>query len=53
MRIGWRNPWESDKAVEITAVARTHGMHGASETLAGGIALTLAALGDGLATRST
>ncbi|MEL7429189.1 MAG: thiamine pyrophosphate-binding protein [Pseudomonadota bacterium] len=34
MRIGWRNPWDTDKTViEITPVLRTHGMHHVSHTI--------------------
>jgi len=38
MRIGWRNPWPKDKTViEITPVARTHGMHHVSHTIRGSL----------------
>lgn len=47
MRIGWRNPWSKDKTViEITPIARTHGMHHVSHTLRGSLAPTLAMLSD-------
>lgn len=47
MRIGWRNPWNTDKTViEITPIARTHGMHHVSHTLRGSLAPTLAMLSD-------
>lgn len=43
MRIGWRNPWGTDKTViEITPIARTHGMQHVSHTLRGSLAPTLA-----------
>ncbi len=42
MRIGWRNPWNTDKTViEITPIARTHGMQHVSHTLRGSLAPTL------------
>ncbi len=42
MRIGWRNPWNTDKIViEITPVLRTHGMHHVSHTLRGSVIATL------------
>lgn len=53
MRVGWRDPWEAAKAVEITPVIRTHCMHGAGTTLMGGIASTLRELGEGLETVAT
>ncbi len=47
MRIGWRNPWNTEKTViEITPIARTHGMHHVSHTLRGSLAPTLAMLSD-------
>jgi acetolactate synthase-1/2/3 large subunit len=47
MRIGWRNPWSKDKTViEITPIARTHGMHHVSHTLRGSLAPTLAMLSE-------
>lgn len=47
MRIGWRNPWNTQKTViEITPIARTHGMHHVSHTLRGSLAPTLAMLSD-------
>ncbi len=49
MRIGWRNPWDKNtKVIEITAVARTHGMHSVSHELRGGLKPTLAQLSNGL-----
>jgi len=45
MRIGWRNPWDTDKTViEITPVLRTHGMHHVSHTIRGSITPTLIAM---------
>ena len=42
MRIGWRNPWSTEKTViEITPVVRTHGMHHVTHTLRGSLAPTL------------
>ena len=42
MRIGWRNPWAKDKAViEITPIARLHGMQHVSHTLRGSLKPTL------------
>lgn len=47
MRIGWRNPWGKDKKViEITPVARTHGMHHVSHTIRGSLKPTLAIMSD-------
>jgi len=38
MRIGWRNPWNTDKKViEITPIARTHGMQHVSHTIRGSL----------------
>ena len=49
MRIGWRNPWNVDKTViEITPIARTHGMHHVSHTLRGSLKPTLALLSDAI-----
>ncbi len=53
MRVGWRDRWAGEKAVEITPVTRTHGMHRAATTLLGGLAPTLAALGQGIEPRAT
>lgn len=51
MRIGWRNPWAKDKTViEITPIARTHGMHHVSHTLRGSLQPTLAMLSDEMKT---
>lgn len=44
MRVGWRNPWPAEKAVEVTSIHRDHGMHQASVTLMGDIAETVSAL---------
>ncbi|MEO0914331.1 MAG: thiamine pyrophosphate-dependent enzyme, partial [Pseudomonadota bacterium] len=45
MRIGWRDPWGADQTViEVTEVARTHGMHSVTHELRGSVAPTLAAL---------
>lgn len=44
MRVGWRNPWPAEKAVEVTSTLRTHGMHKATTTLLGDVAATTAAL---------
>jgi acetolactate synthase I/II/III large subunit len=42
MRVGWRNPWEPDKpVVELTPVARDHGMHSVSVSVVGDMAKTL------------
>jgi acetolactate synthase-1/2/3 large subunit len=42
MRIGWRNPWGTDKTViEITPIARIHGMQHVSHTLRGSLKPTL------------
>lgn len=52
MRIGWRNPWSKNKTViEITPIARTHGMHHVSHTLRGSLAPTLAMLSDEIKTK--
>ncbi|MEH6787300.1 MAG: thiamine pyrophosphate-binding protein [Paracoccus sp. (in: a-proteobacteria)] len=51
MRAGWRDPWRPDQtAIEITPVARGHGMHRIDELLIGAIAPTLAALRHDVAT---
>ncbi len=45
MRIGWRNPWDTDKTViEITPTLRTHGMHHVSHTIRASLAPTLKAM---------
>lgn len=45
MRIGWRNPWGPEKTViEITPIARTHGMHAVSHSLHGSLEPTLTQL---------
>ncbi|AXS39351.1 thiamine pyrophosphate-binding protein [Breoghania sp. L-A4] len=52
MRTGWRNPWSVEtNVVEIASVPRTHGMHTVSHTLTGGVAPTLKALAQGIASR--
>lgn len=52
MRIGWRNPWGTDKTViEITPILRTHGMHHVSHTIRGSVAPTLEAMSANLATK--
>ncbi len=49
MRIGWRNPWDKDKTViEITPIARTHGMQHVSHTLRGSLAPTLEMLNNAI-----
>lgn len=44
MRVGWRNVWKPENAVEVTSVARLHGMHGTDITLMGDVAATVRAL---------
>ncbi|MGI9350768.1 MAG: thiamine pyrophosphate-binding protein [Rhizobiaceae bacterium] len=45
MRIGWRDPWGTDKAViEITPVLRTHGMHYVSHTIRASIVPAIEAI---------
>jgi len=45
MRIGWRNPWGTDKTViEITPVLRTHGMHHVSHTIRSSVVPALTAM---------
>ena len=45
MRIGWRNPWpENHPVVEITPVARTHGMHSTSHEIRSSIEPALQSL---------
>ncbi len=45
MRVGWRNPWGPEKqVVEITPVARTHGMHRVTESFLSPLSDTLSAL---------
>ncbi len=52
MRIGWRNPWAKDKTViEITPIARTHGMQHVSHTLRGSLAPTLAQLDNSMSVK--
>ncbi len=49
MRIGWRNPWGKDKkVVEITPIARTHGMQHVSHTIRGSLAPTLELMREGM-----
>ncbi|MTI17693.1 thiamine pyrophosphate-binding protein [Rhodobacteraceae bacterium RKSG542] len=50
MRINWRNPWPADKPViEVTPVPRHHSMHSVTHQLIGDVALTIGALGEGIA----
>lgn len=52
MRIGWRNPWAKNKTViEITPIARTHGMQHVSHTLRGSLAPTLAQLNNSMSVK--
>ena len=52
MRIGWRNPWDTEKTVvEITPILRTHGMHHVSHTIRASIASALDALDAGMEVR--
>ena len=52
MRIGWRNPWGTDKTViEITPILRTHGMHHISHTIRGSVVPTLEAMTANMATQ--
>ena len=52
MRIGWRNPWTKDKTViEITPVARLHGMQHVSHTLRGSLVPTLEMLSGEMAAK--
>ena len=45
MRAGWRNPWDENKTViEITPIARTHGMHHVSHTIRSSLIPALDAL---------
>ncbi|MEM9276965.1 MAG: thiamine pyrophosphate-binding protein [Pseudomonadota bacterium] len=47
MRIGWRNPWGTDKTViEITPILRTHGMHHVSHTIRASVVPTLNAMSE-------
>ncbi|MAB00422.1 MAG: acetolactate synthase [Stappia sp.] len=49
MRANWREPWpESAPVIEIAGSQRDHGMHAVRHLLAGGIAPTLEALGNGV-----
>lgn len=42
MRVGWRNPWTADtNVVEVTPVARDHGMHSVRHTFQTDLAATL------------
>ena len=52
MRIGWRNPWGTEKTViEITPILRTHGMHHISHTIRGSVVPTLEAMTANMATQ--
>jgi acetolactate synthase-1/2/3 large subunit len=53
MRIGWRDPWAPDKAIEFAAEVNCHDMHHAQHAWRCGIADGLAALDLGLTPRST
>jgi acetolactate synthase I/II/III large subunit len=53
MRIGWRDPWAPDKAIEFAAEVNRHDMHHAQHAWRCGIADGLAALDLGLTPRST
>ena len=46
MRVGWRNAWDGKNAVEVTSTLRTHGMHSATTTLMGDVAVTVDALSE-------
>ncbi len=54
MRIGWRDPWpEVTPVVEVAPLERSHGMHGVSHLLIGGLAETLDALSAGQSPQAT
>ncbi|MEM7215284.1 MAG: thiamine pyrophosphate-binding protein [Pseudomonadota bacterium] len=54
MRIGWRNPWDTDKTViEITPLLRTHGMHHVSHTIRASVIPTLEAMSKRMETKRT
>lgn len=47
MRINWRGPWADDAPViELSTVARTHGMHAVRHSLTAGVAETLPLLSE-------
>jgi len=48
MRVGWRDPWEPAKAIEIANAPNTHYMHHAAHSFVCHIGAGLAALTDGL-----
>ncbi|MEM7524760.1 MAG: thiamine pyrophosphate-dependent enzyme, partial [Pseudomonadota bacterium] len=54
MRIGWRDPFaESQRVIDIAAVANEHYMHQAPLNFIGDVAASLAALSDGTPARAT
>jgi len=44
MRVGWRDPWDPAKTIELVHFSNRHGMHGASVSFVGDIGASLLAL---------
>lgn len=44
MRVGWRDPWDPSKTIELSHLPNRHGMHGASISFVGNISASLDAL---------
>jgi len=53
MRVGWRNPWDPAKVIELNSRPNTHYMHQAATTFVCDIGAGLKALGTGLIGRWT
>lgn len=48
MRIGWRDPWDPAKAIELSAIANRHYLHHAAISFVGHVGAGLRALGEGV-----
>lgn len=53
MRAGWYDPWQPEKAIELTHIPNLHGMHGASVSYVGNVRDSLLALAGDLHPVST
>ncbi|MCR9257089.1 MAG: thiamine pyrophosphate-binding protein [Alphaproteobacteria bacterium] len=49
MRVGWRDPWDPARAIEVVNSPNTHYMHHTAHSFVGHIGAGLAALAEGLA----
>ncbi len=46
MRAGWYDPWQPEKAIELTHLANQHGMHGARVSYVGNVCQSLKSLSE-------